>query len=60
MHEMDYTGHAVCLLLLLFYNRDVTVPVGGVGLQVLDDVFGYGPSKDGLSFTQIDLVRRDL
>ncbi len=36
------------------------VPVGGVGLQVLDYVFGYGPSKDGLSFSQINQVRRDL
>ncbi len=43
-------------LLLLFYNKDFLVPVGGVGLQVLDDVFGYGPSKDGLSFSQIDQV----
>lgn len=37
-----------------------SVPVRGVGVQVLDDIFGYRASGDGLSLSQVDQVRGDL
>lgn len=35
-------------------------PVAGVGLQVLDDVFGDGTNNNGLALSEVNQVGSDL